>query len=494
MNEKFITKLETKNFLIGSFDAYLTLSKALMQKNSKLSLEEVEDRVNAMPTTSRAAIVNKDGKYIGYIGLWKVDAKNNISSIQFESTQILKQEDKTEILNAFKDYIKESLNIQNIDECIYKTKDFIETEKSEIIPKSNIIIPNKYLIPGITEEIIEKFSKDYIIPKLQLPFTIKSSTKVIGLIGLSNVIWSNKRANLNIFLDKSLGSDISNELSGYIINDYMNYVHQSNIHNITLSVNSSNQDMVSILNNTNMNYYGLIPFSSINDKYIESTLMFQHIPNMKNENRIIIPENKSIPLKLLDTEKKELAQFIELKNGYKLVSPKAFEKQNIKFDKILESHIKAMQNREKFAIPLGEDKYILQKGNEKYGIIKAMMNYSYVILNQDNLYAGYINILRNNANGKNAEIEIGIDPSMQHQGLGTIVIDRFYQELFSVGYASITSVVFSFNHPSLKFHEKIAELNGIRIDAYYTNGKLWNMNFYSQTNSLIKDKQLVKHI
>lgn len=121
-----------------------------------------------------------------------------------------------------------------------------------------------------------------------MPFTIKSSDRVIGIIGLSNLIWANKRANLNIFLDKSLGSDISRELSGYIIDEYINYVHNSNIHNITLSVNGSNKNMLDIVDKTSMNYYGQIPFSAINKDSIESNLMFQHLPNMTREKDVII--------------------------------------------------------------------------------------------------------------------------------------------------------------------------------------------------------------
>ena len=160
---------------------------------------------------------------------------------------------------------------------------------------------------------------------------------------------------------------------------------------------------------------------------------------------------------------------------------------------MLESHIKAMQNREKFTIPLGEDKYFLQKGNGNYGLSKALMNYSYIILNENNDYSGYTNVLRNNANGKNAEIEIGIDPKLQHRGLGIIVTNRFYDELFSLGYASATNIVFAFNRPSLKLNDKIAELRGIRLEAYYINGKLWNMNYYSKTNPLI-EKIKSKHL
>lgn len=494
MNEKFIAKLQTEQYMIGSFDAYLDISKTLIKENSNLSDEEVDEILKSMPTTYRAAITDKNWQYIGYIGLYNVDAKNNISSMRFEVNNNLKQEDKNEILNEFRKYLIESLNITNIEEFIYKAKDLTEIEKKEIIPKSNIIIPSKLLIPGISEETLEKFSEDYSIPKLQMPFTIKSNDRVIGIVGLSNLIWSNKRANLNIFLDKSLGNDISNELSGYIIDDYISYVHESTIHNITMSVNGSNQSMLDIINNTNMNYYGQIPFGAINGESIESNLMFQHIPNMKKENGIIIPNNKSVSLSLLDTEKKEMAKQIELSNGFKLISPKLFEDANIDSTQILEDHIKAMQNREYFSIPLGEDKYILQKGNGNYGVSKAIMNYSYIILNENNNYSGYINILRNNANGKNAEIEIGIDPKLQHKGLGTMVINSFYDELFSIGYASVTSAVFEFNNPSLKLHEKVAELNGIRLDAYYINGKLWDINFYSKTNNLIKEESNGRHI
>ena len=494
MNENFIAKLQTNNYLIGSFDAYIELSKELIKSNSGISDEEVETILKSMPTTYRAAITNKSGDYIGYIGLYNVDAKNNTSSIRFEVNNDLSKDDKNEILNEFKKYLSDSLNITEIEELMYTTNNQTEVEKKEIVPSSNIIISNELLIPGISEQDLEKFSQDYTIPKLQLPFTIKNNDRTIGIIGLSSLIWSNKRANLNIFLDKGLGDDISNELSGYIIDDYINYVHNSNVHNITLSVNGSNKNMLEILSNTNMNYYGQIPFAAINGNNIESNLMFQHIPNMKKERGILIPDNNSISLSSLDTEKKELSERIDLGNGFKMISPKSFEKEGIDSNKVLQEHIKAMQNREGFTVPLGEDKYFLQKGNGNYGISKALMNYSYVVLDENNSYSGYINILRSNANGKNAEVEIGIDPKLQHKGLGTVVINRFYDELFSTGVASVTSAVFEFNNPSIKLHEKVAELNGIRLESYYVNGKLWNMNLYSKTNSIIEETSNGKHI
>jgi len=486
----FITKFETENFKIGSFDAYQNISKELIKNNDNLTDEEVEQILKSLPTTYRASIVDKNDNYIGYISLYNYNGQKESASIRLETKNTLSDNDRNEIMNIYKEWLFQNLNFKNIEETIYLSKDSKNIEKDEITPSANIIIPSKLLKQGISEETLEYFSNDYNIPKLQMPFSIINSDKVIGIVGLSNVIWSNRRANLNIYLDKNLGVDITNELSGYIIDEYVNYVHSSNIHNVTMSVNGSNHEMIKLLNSTNMNYYGNIPYGAIKGDNIESNLMFQHIPYMKKENGIIIPDNKSISLSKLDTEKKELAEKIELDNGYKMISPKAFEKENIDSNVILNSHIKAMQNRDNFTIPLGEDKYILQKGNENYGITKAFNNYSYIILDEKNNYSGYINIFRSNANGKNIEIEVGIDPSIQRKGLGTIVVNRFYEELFSIGVATVTSAVFEFNNPSIKLHEKVAQLNGIRLESYYINGKLWNMNFYSKVNNNIEESTI----
>lgn len=494
MDKNFIAKLETENYLIGSFDVYLEMSKKLIQSNANITLEEAEVIIKSMPTTYRAAIMNKENEYIGYIGLYNVDAQNNVGSIRFEVNNSLSDNDQIEIVEKFKTYLFESLNITEIEKSIFKSNSKFEIKKQNITPKTNVIIPTKMLLPGVSPETLEKFAQDYSVPKLQMPFTIQSSDRVIGLIGLSNLIWSNKRANLNLLLDKQLGSDIIAELSGYIVDDYLNFVHNSNVHNVTLSINGSNKDMIDIINNTNMNYYGSIPYGTQNGFNLESNLMFQHIPNMTKEEKLILPKNQFIPISELDTEKKNLDEYIELQNGFTLVAPNTLEKKYIDSNKVLEDHIKEMQNRDGFAIPLGEDKYILQKGNGNYGISKAIMNYSYIILDENHNYSGYMNILRNNAGGKNAEVEIGIAPKMQHKGLGTIAINRFYEELFSIGYASVTSVVFEFNKPSLKLHERVAEFNGIRLNSYYANGKLWNMNFYSKTNTEIEEKTKKKHI
>ena len=488
MKSNFIPKLETEKYLIGSFDAYQEEAKELIKTNSNLTDEEADAILKSMPTTSRAAVLNKQGEFIGYIGLFNVDAKNDTASIRFEVNQELSEEDKSEIFLEFNDYAFNSLSVVQIPEYRYVTGSKTEVKTTEIIPSSNIVLTSEILVPGITEEDLEKFSKDYSIPKLQFPFTIKVNDRTIGLIGLSSLIWSNKRANLCLYLDKSLGSDIISELPGYLIDDYIDYVHSANVHNITFSVNGSNKDMLSILNNTNMNYYGRIPFGAMSDDNIESSYMFQHIPHMKKRNGLYVPNNQFISASALETEKKEISDVVDLGNGYRLVRPSVFEREGIDANAVLQGHIKAMQNRTGFTIPLGEDKYFLQQGNGNYGLSKSVNNFTYVVLNENNEYAGYINTLRTNANGKNVEVEIGIDPTLQHRGLGTSVMNAFYDELFSTGVASVTSSVFSFNRPSNRLHEKVAMLNGIRLESYYVNGTLWDMNIYSRVNSEIEGK------
>ena len=499
MKNNFIPKLETEKFLIGSFDAYQDEAKNLAMANSNLTEEQAANILKGMPTTYRAAILNKEGEYIGYIGLFDVNGRNDTGSIRFEVNQELSDEEIEEVLNEFKNYAHESLHIDEVNEMHYITRNDsrIEKEKNELVPNGNIVLANNLLFPGIKAEDKEKFSQEYSIPlpqidRLQFAYSIKAGDKTIGIIGLSNLIWSNKRANLCLLLDKSLGSDIIDELPGYLIDDYIALVHDASVHNITLSVSGSNKDMLEILNNTKMGYYGTIPYGAKTGNDVESNYMFQHIPNMKKENGLYLPDNKIISTSSLETGKKELSEVIDLENGYKLVRPSAFEKLGIDFNTVLQGHIKAMQNRNDFTIPLGEDKYFLQQGNEKYGIYKAVNNYSYLLLNENNEYAGYINELRRNADGKNVEVEIGINPSLQHRGLGTLVIKSFYDELFSTGVASVTSSVFSFNDPSIKLHEKVAQLNGVRLESYYVNGKLWDMNIYSKVNDTIGEKGNIK--
>lgn len=118
--------------MIGSFDTYLDTSKEPIKSNANLSTEEAEMILESMPTTSRATIIDKKGNYID---LFDIDSQNNISSIRFEVNNNLSSIDKNEILTEFRKYLNDSLNINDIEKIVYKTKSSMEIEKKTIFQK-----------------------------------------------------------------------------------------------------------------------------------------------------------------------------------------------------------------------------------------------------------------------------------------------------------------------------------------------------------------------
>lgn len=478
-SNNFIKKLETSNYMLGSFDVYINDIKKIIKQKGKKTDEEIDEFLKKFPTSFRAAIVEKNtNELIGFIGAYNFNNKEQKASVYSEVNKALDEDRRNEIFDEYNKFLDESLNIKTLEEKTFITPEKFIKETRKFI-SSNIIVPKNYLKKGIEDKVLEEYKEQYNIPNLQMPATINVDGRVLGIIGLSNLIWSNKRANLNLYFDKGIDDNIMPSLGSQIIDDYLEYLHDSNLYNINAVVSGSNKDLLEILNNSNMNYYGSIPYSEIYNNNVETKYMFQHTPNMKKEHGIYLPENNMIPN--IETNKEE-KKILNLSNGYRAISPRAFEEENIDLKEVVKGHIKALQNRDNFSIPLGEDKYFIQEGNGNYGISKALANYSYVLFDSNNNYSGYINILRENANGKNAEIEIGIKPEIQNIGLGKDLINSFYDELFRRGYASITSAIFEFNKPSLKLHEKVANFNGTRIDSYYINGRLWDMNFYSKVN------------
>jgi len=218
--------------------------------------------------------------------------------------------------------------------------------------------------------------------------------------------------------------------------------------------------------------------------------MFQHYPYMQS-NGMIIPTNEEIDDSILNSDKVELDNEIVIDENYRLVLPKVFDEKGINKGEIILGHARSMEEREKFTIPLGEDKYMIQVGNGNYGLSKSTLNYTYILFDKNNNYSGFINIIGTDENKKNAEIEVAIKPNLQNSGLGTKITNAFYNELFKVGYSSITSAIFDFNIPSLKMHEKVASFNGVRVGSYYINGKLWDMKFFTKVNPIIEKKKNV---
>lgn len=470
----FIPKLYTDNFMIGSFDVYLDKSKELIEKNNSIIPELLDD----MPTSLRASIVNKaDNSYLGFISVVDMDNENNSTSLVLVLENTLEEDKIDEIVNTYKDFLYDDLGIIDIKEFLLVNGSYLTEERNDIIT-AEVLLSSSRLEEGIDslekEKLIEE-GKD--IPNLQMACTIKDGNQSIGLIGLTNLLWSNKRANLQVFIDKDKDEDFIKSAIPTVVDEYLDYVHNRNLYSISMSVSGSNIDMMDTILNSSMNFYASIPYASSYNGKVESNYLFQSYPNMRKDNGIYLPENKIITEKDLN---KEFNSVINLGNGYIAMSPKVFEERNIDLTKIVGSHIDAMQERDKFTIPLGDDKFIIQEGNGKYGISKAVNNYTYIILDENMNYVGFTNILRENA--LNAEVEMALKPEYQSRGIGSSMRKKFYEELFRNGYMSVTSAVFDFNTKSKGLNEKFSKFDGKRIGAYYINGKLWDMNYYTKIN------------
>ena len=483
--KNFITKFKTQNFKIGSFDVNIEKSKELIRKNNNLEEKQAKNILSSMPTTHRASIIDNNDNYIGYIGIYDIDGKNDSCKIRFETNRNLNYEERKEILETYKEYL-ENLNLINYKEINY-TSNETKTKETNPVEEKIVSINSNHLFSGISEETLKYFSSQYNIPNLNFPFTIKDGEKLIGIIGITNLIWSNKRATIQLFIDKKYDEEYLVSFTGYIINEYLEYLHAYNLYNISMQADGSDKLKNNIINTSDMKMFAALPFASEKDEMINSLFMYQHFPDITNEYEIK-EKNISVPVDYFDTEKKEINDVILLENGYKLVNSKAFEKEKIDINKLINSHAKCLRYKEQFSVPLGEYKLFPQIGNGNYGISKAIKNYTYILVNKENDYSGYINILHENLKNKNVEIEIGIEPSLQGHGLGTKVLEAFYEELFSAGYSSISSVVFSFNEKSLKLHKALAQYNGARKESYYINGKLWDMDYFTKVNPKIEKR------
>ena len=469
---EFIPKLYTDNFMIGSFDVYLDKSKGLIEKNKNL-----EGLLDKMPTALRASIVSKeDNSYLGFISVLNMNNENNYTSLVLVLENSLEEDKTNEIVNKYKEFLLNDLGITDIKDYLLVNGKTTTEENHDVI-SVDVLLSDDNLRDGIDErEKAKLIEEGYNIPNLQIPCTIMDDNECVGLIGLTNLIWSNRRANLQVFVDKEKDESYIRDVIPGVIDEYLNYVHNRNLYNISMSVSGSDTNMMNAILDSEMNFYASIPYASSYIGSVESNYLFQSYPDMKKENGLYLPENKIATGEV----SKDFKSVIDLGNGYIAMSPKVFEENNIDLNKIVKSHMNAMQDRDRFTIPLGEDKYIIQEGNGNYGISKAVNNYTYVMLDKDMNYVGYTNILRENA--LNAEIEMALRPEYQSRGIGSSMRKKFYEELFRNGYMSVSSAVFDFNNKSNGLNEKFAKFSGKRIGAYYINGKLWDMNLYTREN------------
>ena len=489
-SNEFFKKLETDNYEIGSFDAFLKNINELISNNldniQKINTNTVrgETLYKILKSPFRASVIDKTTReFIGFISTYNIDNQHKVASLIFISSTDLEKDQINEILDEYKDFITNDLGISTYQDFTIINNEHYNNQHADInIPYINF--QANYLKDNTDENIIDEYkAMGYNVPNLSFIKEIVDGNRKIGIIGLSNIIWSNNRANLNVFFNRDIDSKYIEELGPLVMDEYLDYIHKNNLHNVSLGVSGSNTNLLQSVQNSSMDFYAAIPFASQQGNKVDSNYLFQSYPNMTKKS-LIQPKNELI---IDDTKITRLDDVMELSDNFIAISPKVFEEYNIDLQKIVKGHINALQNRTNYSIPLGEDKYMLEEGNGKYGISKTISNYEYIILDRNFNYCGIAGIIR--TNGKNAEIEVALAKERQHQGLGKIVTEELYKQLFKHGYQSATSAVFDFNNPSNKLINKIANYNGTRIESYYINGKLWDMHYYTRINGEIKSNK-----
>lgn len=143
-SNKFIPKLETQKYFIGSMDVFLDKVKETIKSYSK-TLETIdyysgEELLSLLPTAHRACIVSKETKgYVGFISTVDVDNKNNIASIHFEADIKLSNEDIDEIIDTYEEFLANSLNITKRKDLVILNKNAVVFEEGKFELKHKVI-------------------------------------------------------------------------------------------------------------------------------------------------------------------------------------------------------------------------------------------------------------------------------------------------------------------------------------------------------------------
>ena len=467
--DNFLVKLESSNFLIGSFDAYRDETMELIKTDSNLLDSDAEEIIDSMTNGFRAAITSKDREYIGYIGLYDINFEEMSASIRFEVNRELSLDKKKEILDKFKKFLRLSANINVIDEITYIASDKKLTERmqkpSDITIKRTIKPASPYLIECCDSK------------TLSYPFMISSNSpntqKFLGVIGLSKVDYINRCATLHIYLvDSPVDIAASNLPLPEIINKYVRYIHELNFHNVNIQVSESDKKVLDLLNRSEMKCCGEIPYSAFDGDELVSSIVFQHTPEMNKENgENAVIQNMSYPLSAISSTM-NLPESIEI-GDYRILKPSLLSNENI--NSLLQGLMEAMKDRKRFVIPYGLDYRFIDKNFLEEELKKS----SYIVLAPDDSFAGFINI--SEKNGRNVEAKFGFAQKINDLVNSGTIVNMFCNKLFSHGVASITIPVTA-GSDIYKFLSKNTTANCALNECSYLDSSYWDLYYYVIVN------------
>ena len=142
MKKRFIEKFNTGKYKIGSFDSYQEETLELIKQNNNLDDVKSNELIKTFPNSYRAAIIDANDNYLGYITLYNINAIESIASIRFEINKVLSKEDINSIKKTYIEWVKNALNLTNIEEEINITPSKKEITQNKLEFNTNIIIPN----------------------------------------------------------------------------------------------------------------------------------------------------------------------------------------------------------------------------------------------------------------------------------------------------------------------------------------------------------------
>ena len=460
--------------------------------------------LDSMDYDYRGSIVDKDNNYIGFISLYGVKPFSQSAGIRIGLYKPLDDKDLCDIIRVFSSWAKDSINIQKIRKVQFVTPDSINTYSSSKLSDDivsglvgsiaqldanekdvrnsypTIITPSKTLIvPVKLPDKLNSLADLFLIDdprEICLPHTICVNDKDIALLGLKNVTSYNRRADLELW---SL-PEFSPKTIAAGINEYTRFVQKRGLFNIECDVANSEEDKLIALVDSNYDRCGSIKYGRYNGICAESLHVFQNYPGMPHTSKLNLSDIIDCQKYYSDREfnKYLMSDILTLDNGYTLYSPEHLLYEGYDINKILNGHVKATLNWDNFSIPLGcYAKRIFEWGKiGEYGLACDFMDYTYILLDYQKNYSGFINICYNS--GKNVEIELGIVPEKQGQHIGYFVLEAFYRELFRQGCLSVTYNVFEFNEKSQRLQQKFTSKEGTRNYDSYAYGRLWNSDFY----------------
>ena len=322
-------------------------------------------------------------------------------------------------------------------------------------------------------------------------------SKMMGIIGLKNVIQTNQRANLDLSFIKDLDEEAKGKYTTLAIKQYTEYAYNFlNLHNILLEL--PEDDLLSdwiisgwesfdtlctatLIGKRNFSVLNKNKSGLIGTKLIEilnRPCYYDEIDEY-HKNDIIVPDEKILYKKnVIDGDRITLIDPCE----YLAQTPKD-KKEKVR-QELINMFGKAF-NEQTLATELGYYKmtfndYRLNRKIESYDDNR----FEYLILSSTGEVIGCVYNWRNDFQNRSVDIDAAItNEGFRYRGLESEALMLYSNELKRRGYISIASYGFDYSKESLEIRKNAGfEKYATRHDSYFAYGKLQDMVMYEDNN------------